>query len=111
MIQAYAKITVPVPGTPVRVTLNETDPTASRGCHGVLIQVLKSNTGAVYVGTSAMNKTALTGLYAQLAIPTANFIPSFSAALTLSPGGIQLRDLYIDADVAAEGVIVTALIT
>ena len=111
MIQAYAKITVPVPGTPVRVTLNESAPEAARGCYAVLIQVLKSNTGAVYVGTSTMNKTALTGLFAQLAIPTVNQIPSFSVALTLSPGGVQLRDLYIDADVASEGVIVTALIT
>ena len=111
MIQAYAKITVPAPGTPVRVTSGEADPGAARGCHGVLIQVLKSNTGAVFVGTSAMNKGAFTGLFAQLAIPTINLIPNFSAALTLSPGGLQLRDLYIDADVADDGVIVTVLVT
>ena len=111
MIRAYAKIVVPVPGTPVRVTLNEADPNASQGCHGVLIQVLKSNTGACFVGTAAMNKLTLTGLFAQLAIPTVNFIPTFSAALTLSPGGIQLRDLYIDADIANEGVIVSILVT
>ena len=49
MIRAYAKITVPVPGTPVRVTVNESNPAASQGCHGVLIQVLKTNAGAVYV--------------------------------------------------------------
>ena len=111
MIRAYAKITVPIPGTPVRVTVSEADPTASQGCHGVLIQVLKTNTGAVYVGSATMNKTLLTGLFAQLAIPTVNQIPTFSAALTLSPGGIQLRDLYIDADVATEGAIVSILVT
>lgn len=111
MITAYAKILVTVPGVPVRVTLNESDPAASHGCHGVLIQVLPSNLGKVYVGTATMSKAAFTGIFAFLAIPTSNFIPSFSAALTMSPGGIQLRDLYIDADLANEGVIVTALIT
>jgi hypothetical protein len=111
MIRAYAKILVPVPGVPQRVTLNEANPAATQGCHGVLIQVLPTNLGKIYVGTATMNKTAFTELFAFLAIPTSNFIPSFSAALTLSPGGIQLRDLYIDADLANEGVIVTALIT
>ena len=103
MIQAYAKILVAAPGTPVRVTVNESTPSDARGCHGVLIQVLPTNLGKIYIGTATMNKTAFTNIFAFLAIPTSNFIPSFSAALTLSPGGIQLRDLYIDADQANEG--------
>ena len=111
MIRAYAKITVPVPGTPVRVTVSESDPSAAQGCHGVLIQVIKTNTGAVFVGNNVMNRALFTGLFAQLAIPTVNQIPTFSAALTLSPGGIQLRDLYIDADNANDGVIVSILVT
>ena len=111
MIQAYAKITVAVPGTPERVTKGESNPAATQGCHGVLIQALPTNTGKIYIGTSAMSKAAFTGLFAMLAVPNTNFIPSFSAALTLSPSAIQLRDLYIDADVATDGVIVTALIT
>lgn len=111
MIRAYAKILVAAPGVPVRVTVNESTPSASQGCHGVLIQALPSNLGKVYIGNSEMNKSAFTGLFAFLPIPTTNFIPSFSAALTLSPGGIQLRDLFIDADLANEGVIVTILVT
>jgi hypothetical protein len=111
MITAYAKILVAVPGVPIRVTSGESVPADARGCHGVLIQALPTNLGKVYIGTATMNKAAFTGIFAFLAIPTSNFIPSFSAALTLSPGGIQLRDLYIDADLANEGVIVTALIT
>lgn len=111
MIRAYARIVVPVPGTPVRVTVNETNPAAAQGCHGVLIQALKGNTGLTYVGTATMNKTTEANVFATIGTPTTNFIPSFSAALTLSPGGIQLRDLYIDADVANEGVKVTILVT
>jgi len=111
MIRPYAKIVVPTPGTPVRVTSIEANPAASQGCHGVLIQALKGNTGAVYVGSSTMVKGTEADCFVCLGIPTVNFIPSFSAALTLSPGGIQLRDLYIDADVANEGVIVSILVT
>lgn len=111
MIQAYAKIIVPVPGVPRRVTLAETDPAAARGCHGVLIQALPTNQGKIYIGRGDLDRALFTGMFAFLAIPTSNFIPSFSAALTLSPGGIQLRDLFIDADIANDGVIVTALVT
>lgn len=111
MIRAYARIIVPVPGTPVRVTVGESNPGASQACHGVLIQVLKGNTGLAYVGTATMNKTTEADVFATLGIPTTNFIPTFSAALTLSPGAIQLRDLYIDADNANDGVKVTILVT
>lgn len=111
MIRAYAKITVTVAGTPERVTKNETDPAAGQGCHGVLIQALKGNTGVVYIGNSGMSKGNQTGLLGMLAIPTSNTIPSWSAALTLAPAAIQLRDLYIDADVSGEGVIVSILVT
>lgn len=109
MIRAYRKVTIPTPGTPVRVTSIETNPDGPKPCHGVLIQALKSNVGVVYVGNSAMDKTALTGLFAQLAIPTSNSIPSYSAALTIAPAGIQLKDLWIDADSANDGVIISIL--
>lgn len=111
MIRAYATITVPVPGTPVQVTKNESNPNAAQGCYGVLIQALPTNTGKIYVGASALNKAALTGLFATLGVPTVTFIPSFQAALTLSPAGVQLRDIWIDADNANDGVCVTILVT
>jgi hypothetical protein len=111
MIQAYARIRVTVPGTPVRVTVNETNPALAMGCHGVLIQALPTNTGAVYIGTLQMSRSQYTGVFSVLAIPTDNQIPSFSAALTLAPAGIRLCDLYIDADQANDGVIVTVLVT
>lgn len=111
MIRAYATINVPLPGSPVRVTSGEPDPAANQGCHGVLIQARPTNVGKIFIGRSDLNRTTHVGVMGFLAIPTINQIPSFSAALTLSPGGLQLRDLYIDADLANDGVIVTILVT
>lgn len=111
MITAYAKITVAVAGTPERITKNETSPGDSHGCHGVLVQALPTNTGIIFIGNRLMNKSAYTGILAFLPVPTTNTIPSWSAALTMAPGAIQLRDLYIDAAVAGDGVIVSILVT
>jgi hypothetical protein len=111
MIRAYRKLLVPIPGSPVRVTSLEPDPDRSQGCHGVLIQALPGNLGKIYIGNANVSKAASTDVYAFLAVPTTNFIPTFSAALTMSPGGIQLRDFWVDADFANEGVVVTILVT
>ena len=118
MIRAYAKVIVPVPGTPVRVTAAEANPDQPivGNVHGVLVQVLKGNTGIVYIGSSDLNKTTEVGLYCKLAIPSLNAtggvtnMPTFSAALTLAAAGIALKDLYIDADVANDGVTVSVLV-
>ena len=110
MVETLGKVTVPVPGTPVRLTINRPVPTDRYACHAILVQAVFNNTGRVYVGTSAMNKATLANVHAQLAIPTANQIPSFSAALTIAPNAIQAQDIFLDADVAGEGAIVTALI-
>lgn len=111
MIRPYTTITVTAPGTPLRVTRSEIDPAASQGCHGVLIQVFPTNVGKIYIGTSNLSRVApFTGCYAFLAIPTVNQLPTFSAALTLSPNAIQLRDFWIDADNANDGVIVSILV-
>jgi hypothetical protein len=97
----------------VRVTAWESNPDAPAigNVHGVLIQVLKGNVGIVYIGSSTMNKTAETDLFAKLAIPTVNNLPTFSAALTLAAAGISLKDFYIDADQANDGVTVAVLVS
>jgi hypothetical protein len=110
MLMPIAKITVPVPGTPVRTTSTQAQPGEKFSCHGVLIQAMPHNTGRIYIGRSTMNKTALTDLFAVLAIPTDNTIPSFTASLTHAPNSVNLSDLYIDADVASEGALVSVLI-
>ena len=100
----------PTPGTPVRLTSTQANPAEKFACHGVMVQALKANAGRCYVGTSVLDKTNSTGVYAVLAIPTNNTIPSFTAALTLSPNAINLSDMYVDVDQAGDGVIVSVLI-
>lgn len=111
MIQALGKVTVTTPGTPVALTINQTRPVARLAVHALLVQALSTNIGKLYLGTAALNKSTLAGVYAVLAIPTVNLIPTFSAALTLAPAGIQIQDMYLDADTAGEGVLVTVLVT
>jgi hypothetical protein len=109
MLRPLGKIN-PTPGTPVQVTSLLTNPQASEPVHGVMVQARKANVGAAYVGNSAMSRSAETGLFAVLATPTSNTIPSFTAALTLAPNAINLADLWIDVDNLGDGVIVSVLI-
>lgn len=118
MLQVLGPINVPVPGTPVRATSTITtdaggitnDP-ANFSCHAALFQARKGNTGRTYIGTSNMVRATGVGVSAVLAIPTANTIPSFSMSLTIAPAGVDLSELYVDADVADEGVLLTLLVT
>lgn len=119
MLQVLGPVRVAIPGTPVSVTA--TVATVDAGgivnnparftCHAVLFQALPANTGKVYVGLAGLNKTTLAGVAAVLAVPTANAIPAFSVSLTLAPAGVDLSDLYLDADVATEGALVSILVT
>ena len=110
MLTAIGPLTPSAPGTPVRFTSTQANPSEKFACHGVLAQAMPANTGKVYIGLSTMNKSTLANVVAVLAIPTDNTIPSFTAALTLSPNAVNLSDLYLDADVASNGAIVSVLI-
>lgn len=111
MIRAYATIRVTTPGSPIRVTYAEPDPNKYFHVHGVMFEVLPTNVGVIYIGDQTLNQAALTGIFAALAVPTKNSLPYFQAANTLAPGAIQLRDFYIDAAMAGDGVFVTYLET
>lgn len=113
MIRIIGPVTVPVPGTPVLSTAAIPSPQtpARYTCHAALFQARSLNTGKVYIGSATMVKATLAGVIAVLAIPSDSSIPSFSIALTLAPAGITLSDLYIDADVAGEGVLLSTLET
>lgn len=119
MLQVVGPIRVAVPGTPVRVTdlIALTDPgglvnTPSRfTCHAALFQAIDDNVGKVYVGLAGMVRATKVGVSAVLAIPTDNSIPSYSVALTMAAAGIDLSDLYLDADTAQDGVLLTVLVT
>lgn len=118
MIQVLGPVNVVTPGIPVRVTANIT--TDAHGitnlptkfsCHAALFQARKANTGKVYIGLPTMDRTTGAGVAAVLAIPTDNSIPAFSISLTLAPAGLDLSSLYLDADVAGEGALLTILVT
>jgi hypothetical protein len=109
MLRALGKVTVTTPGTPVPITAILPPDLTPPAVHAVLLQALPGNTGAVYVGSAALNKATLAGVYMVLAIPTTNSVPSFSAVHNLLGQGIQLNDLLIDADVAGGGVLATVV--
>lgn len=118
MIQILGPQIVTVPGTPIRATalvqtdaggmVNETDRFT---CHAALFQALPTNTGKVYIGGASLSRLTLADCAAILPIPTANSLPVFSISLTLSPAGVDLSELYIDADNANDGVLLTLLVT
>lgn len=111
MWRAKGKVSVPVPGTPVRATANESDPTLHLACHSLLFQALSGNAGKVYIlDRQTGNKATGVGVLAVLPVPTANSIPGASATITSAPGALNLADYWIDSDNADEGVIVSVLI-
>lgn len=111
-LQALGALTVTTPGTKVAVA--SLIPAAQfppnqgpfKG-HGIMFQARENNTDHVRV---YQLQSATYILLAVLAPPTANFIPSFSAAFTLAMNSINFSDLFLDADVGGEGALVTVLI-
>lgn len=112
MITVVGKIIVPAPGTPVQLSAGFAALGLTRTTvHAAMMQALKSNAGAVYIGTSVMNKGTLVGCAGVLAIPTTNSIPSMGISNTLIPAGVDMDVLYVDADNANEGLLLTVLVT
>ncbi len=110
MIQAIGKLIVPSPGTPVRATSGQTNPAANLRCHGFLFQALPANLGKIYIGTLGLDKSSLANVLAILAVPTANLLPTFSAAVTISTNSLSLEEIYLDADFSNEGALCTILV-
>lgn len=108
MLRALGKLTATA-GTLKRFTSGFATPSEKVGVHGLLAQALSSNTGKVYIGTAGMNKSTGVEVIAILAIPTTNAIPSFTAALTISPNGLNLADLWFDVDNTGEGILLSYL--
>lgn len=111
---ALGPVTVGAPGTPVGVqTVLPTPPSSidvNNNVHSCIIEALSGNTGKVYIGLKGMNKSSLAGVLMVLPVPTANSIPTFSMSITFGANAIDLADLYIDADIGTNGVLVTALV-
>jgi hypothetical protein len=110
MLNSLGKVTVPAPGTIVRATVNQPDPTKRVACHAFMVQALKANTGRVYIGIQTLSVATSVGLLAVLAIPTNNTIPAFSATISYAPSPLNLADVWIDADVPNEGVLISFVV-
>lgn len=105
VINSLGKLTVASAGTPIPLTATKTL------CHSVLIEVLSTNVGKIYIGTSALNSSTLVGTVAILGIPTSAILPVFTMGLSYAPNPINIANLYIDADNSGDGVIVSYLIS
>jgi hypothetical protein len=102
-IKCLGKLSVPTPGTPVPLTTDLTV-TASK----VFFQVIPGLTGKTYIGTPSMVKGTLAGV-ARILWPnaTGGFSENFSIEAQDARNSIRLADYAVDADVAAEGLLVT----
>jgi len=104
---SLGKITVGVPGTPVRATVNLPNPAQNFYVHGYAIQRLRNNIGDIYVSLSPIDDRV--NLSRILCILSAGQ-PSFSAGIGIELNGTNMSDLYIDADNAGDGVTIGVLI-
>ena len=107
-LRSLGKVTTNA-GTLVRLTNNESDPTLRYVAHSFLVEVLSTNTGKIYVGSSTMNRTTLAGVYAILPPPTANIFSSFTATVTQAAGAFSLAEVWLDVDTNSEGCLVSAV--
>lgn len=99
---------VAIPGIPVPISTAGKVPTSSfsQRCQSILFQVLSNaghtNTGRIYILCNGVR-------VATLAVPTANSIPSFSATIPNTIGGLNASIYSIDADVGGDGADVSIL--
>lgn len=90
--------TVAVAGTPEALSITD------RPCYGVVIQAKNANTGKVWCGVTGLTKATFVGVGHELAIPTANLIPSVSISSPMPGRQINLKDVILDVDVNGDGV-------
>ena len=105
MQNGLGTITVPIPGSLVRITNNESVPSSWIGAQSILIQALSNashtNTGRIFIYTQT---PAGTRRVATLAVPGTNSIPSFSATIPSAQAALNAALYWIDAEVADDGV-------
>jgi len=113
--RAFGQIVVPTPGTPVRVTSTQTDPTLRVGLQSITFQARPANAGIVYIRLKAdladdrTNRLYTLGI---LAHPTsATDGPFDRMTFTALPGGAGLNaaDFYLDASNAGDGALISGV--
>lgn len=105
-LRSFGKVVVTTAGTPVRCTLNETDPTARVGVQTLRVTALAGNSGTnIYVGNASMNKSTLAGVYA---IVPKTLTAGVEFEIYLAPAGINVNEVYLDADTNGDAALVSA---
>jgi hypothetical protein len=101
IIVPLGKIACVTPGTPVRVTATPTP------CYGLIISPVPGNAGNTYFGVSTLVKSTGVGVIKAFLKPTATGI--VDPLKVNGPDGNQMNaaDYYIDADTAADGLLVS----
>lgn len=105
-IGSAGKITVTSAGTPVRATTNESTPTARLGVQSFTVFAPAGNTGTnIYVGAAGFSKSTYSGLYGIVA-------KGGSASFTIlnAPAGINLNEIFIDADTSNDVALISYVI-
>lgn len=107
-VHSLGIIKVTTPGTRVRLTSGQTDPSKRIGAKSIMVVTKEGNVGKVYVGDSSVSKdtagTTGLGTFCVLLAPTATELHSFSATIDSAPAALNVADWYIDADTANDGV-------
>lgn len=111
-LHSLGKITVVTAGTPIQTTTNVNNgvSTFRQAAHSFMVEVLAANTGKVYVGIQTMNRTTLAGVFAVLAAPTTNILPTFTATVSFSAASFNMADIWLDVDNSGEGALVSIVI-
>lgn len=101
-VKSLGWVTVASAGTPVQVSPSRLP------AQSVFIQQVASNTGAMHVGVSgSMDPSDGTDMVASLVAPSASALPSFSITAENAPNGLDLQNLWIDAAVNGEEVLIS----
>lgn len=115
--RAYGKVVVTTGGTPVRATINQSNPAARVGLQSIMFQAHPANTGVMYIRLAGTNPIAddrtnnAFGLGFVAAPTSATQGPFPSITLSAPPAGapFNLADIYVDAGVNGNSVIVVGI--
>jgi len=110
MWHSLGKVTVAATGTLVRATNNETTPATRYPYQSILFEQIPGNTDKIYIcDRSTASKTTWVGVLAYLMPPTTGNAPSCGMEIPSAPAALNAADIWIDAEVSGEGVLISVV--
>lgn len=109
MWQSLGYVTT-TPGQPVRVTNNQTNPSLRMTCHAIFFQQVRTNTGFILVGRSALNEGTGVDLNAVLPVPTNNSLPNATVGIPDAMNAMNAAEYYVDFTQSGDKCLVSILI-